>query len=632
MTQPERLQDDPKSDVGRLLSGLPSPEPSPGAATRSWRALQGRLAPSRGVRAGWFLAGATLATLVTLVVVRPFAREAPGFVVVRDGARVDSRSVALDVPGRLEVTSNATPVEVRTPREVLIVHQAIASIEVRADGSVVVHVERGEVYLRGRDAWISAGRTETLLPGATEAPGAASARRETTDIASAPAVSVKDGAARSVETPSVGDGAKAVETPVSARDGVANSGETLGIASARDSAKASQSSDIASVRDGAKASQSGIDGVRDGAKVSQSSGIESVRDGAKSTQSSGIESVRDAKSAQTPGIDGARDGVGSARSSIPSVRDGAKAPQSGIESVRDGAKESSVIPSVRDGAKAAEMPTVSVRDNNAVRDGATTAETPPIPIVRDGAKAAETPAVSVRDGAKAAETPAVSVRDGAKAAETPPIPSVRDGTANSETPALGTPRGSEEQARLRAALNLRRTDARGAAQQLEVLGSSATVGELALYELGRLQAGPLQQPAIAVQTFRTARSRFPSGALRSELGVSLVEALLAARRPTEALTELDLLAGTAAARERRDELTMLRGDILRGLARYADASAVVRPLADGDSRFAERALLTLADCESRLGHAEAAREALRAVLRRFPAGAHAAEARRALGE
>ena len=117
MTQPERLQDDPKSDVGRLLSGLPSPEPSPGAATRSWRALQGRLAPSRGVRAGWFLAGATLATLVTLVVVRPFAREAPGFVVVRDGARVDSRSVALDVPGRLEVTSNATPVEVRTGSE-----------------------------------------------------------------------------------------------------------------------------------------------------------------------------------------------------------------------------------------------------------------------------------------------------------------------------------------------------------------------------------------------------------------------------------------------------------------------------------------------------------------------------------
>lgn len=56
------------------------------------------------------------------------------------------------------------------------------------------------------------------------------------------------------------------------------------------------------------------------------------------------------------------------------------------------------------------------------------------------------------------------------------------------------------------------------------------------------------------------------------------------------------------------------------------------PLARGSSPFAERALVLLAECESRRGRLEQARAALRDYLARFPNGAHAAEARAALGK
>ncbi len=181
----------------------------------------------------------------------------------------------------------------------------------------------------------------------------------------------------------------------------------------------------------------------------------------------------------------------------------------------------------------------------------------------------------------------------------------------------------DDHARFRRALSLRGTDPAAAAKLFRTMANERTHAEVALYELARLQ-----EPAAAVRTLEEARARFPGGALKAEVGISLVEALLATAQHARALEVLDGID----APERRDELEALRGELLRAEGRWAEAAAVLQPLARGASPFAERALVLLAEVESRRGRIEQARAALREYLARFPNGAHAAAARASLGK
>jgi hypothetical protein len=240
----------------------------------------------------------------------------------------------------------------------------------------------------------------------------------------------------------------------------------------------------------------------------------------------------------------------------------------------------------------------------------------------------DAPGLMALDAQQVTPPPTDSVACDSQRLRTPEIP----GTPDSTTRDAQRTTKATDQDQLRLALSLRRTDPRRSAQLLRELAASPSHGEVALYEIGRLESSSLGDPSSAVATFREARARFPAGALRVEVSVSLIEALLAAKSPAAALTELDALAALPVARERPEELAVLRGDILRNLGRPADALRVLEPLAKGTSAWAARALFLLSDCQSRLGRSDEARVTLREYLRRFPTGAQASDVKRALGE
>ena len=491
MSEPRRLVDEEGSAAGELLRRVQPPVPAPGAAARNWRALEARRAAvGRTGRWGWFAAGGLVAAACAVLVVSLSSPTVESFVVTpHGGARVHETVAALKVVealefGRIDVDANRAPVEVQTPVDVVVVHHASASIEVFDDGVVVVHVTRGEVYLRSRERWLGEGVREEL---------------------------------RGVVTTSARDAQE-----------IAGGREPLGARATTDSARDGQQ--MTGVRD-ASAARATTDSARD---AQQMTGVREVPGARPATDSA----ARD--------VAGTRDAPGS---------------------MALGAQQ--VTPSTTDSA---------ARDSQQLR-------TPEIP-----------------------GTPDSTTRDAQRTTK------------------------ATDQDQLRLALSLRRTDPRRSAQLLRELAASPSHGEVALYELGRLQSSSLGDPSSAVATFREARARFPAGALRVEVSVSLIEALLAAKSPAAALTELDALAALPVARERPEELAVLRGDILRNLGRPADALRVLEPLAKGTSAWSARALFLLSDCQSRLGRSDEARVTLREYLRRFPTGAQASDVKRALGE
>ncbi|HEY0882321.1 MAG TPA: tetratricopeptide repeat protein, partial [Archangium sp.] len=389
------------------------------AAQRSWRAVEGRLKPARTSRLGWFLAGAAMASAVMFVLGKPAPVEPVS--VVASVERLE-----LTQPGTRTLNADEQPIELSTPVDVLIIQHATAAVELTATGELVLRVTRGQVYVRGRDRWVSEGRTEHF-----------------------------------VATPEV------KEKPVVVRP----------------------------------------------------------------------------------------------------------------------------------------APKVKVRPLTPTLLPSSERESAPSPVVPE--PVVPSPVVPAPVTPELAEPVVVGPTD-------PPETKLADA------------------ARLRAALALRKKDPTAAATELRTLASSAALGEVALYELGRLEAGALEAPSRAVGTFTEARTRFPSGSLRIELSLGLIEALLATGRPAEALHELDALSATSAGAERADELTFLRAQLARATNRHAEAISLLAPLAARSSPFAERALIALADSQTRSGQADAARTALREYLRRFPTGHHAADARRAL--
>lgn len=215
--------------------------------------------------------------------------------------------------------------------------------------------------------------------------------------------------------------------------------------------------------------------------------------------------------------------------------------------------------------------------------------------------------------------------------QTPEIPEREEHAVVPETKAVEQPAPVPTDAqRYDAAMLLAKSDPAAALKELLALSEQRDRAELALYEAGRLQATKLRRTADAIATFRSYQQRYPNGALRAEVDVSLTEALLAAGRTDEALAQLDAFSQTSAAAERGDEVPFLRASILLAKGDCVSALPVFEQLSSGKSRFAEKALYLSAQCESQLGHPDAARRALETYLQRYPSGIWRKAAEKAL--
>ena len=138
------------------------------------------------------------------------------------------------------------------------------------------------------------------------------------------------------------------------------------------------------------------------------------------------------------------------------------------------------------------------------------------------------------------------------------------------------------------------------------------------------------QPAEGLRLLDRHAARFPGGALAEEARVARVEALLTLGRNPDALAILDGFGLEPTGSER--ELLSARAALRAGARRCGEALADFARLEAGDrhDEAVERALYGRAFCHAQLGDEGRARAALEAYLKRFPGGAFAATARRAL--
>ena len=149
----------------------------------------------------------------------------------------------------------------------------------------------------------------------------------------------------------------------------------------------------------------------------------------------------------------------------------------------------------------------------------------------------------------------------------------------------------------------------------------------ALHELRTRRDG-----AAALAVVDQYQQRFPDGQLRAEMTLAQVDALLLLARSAEALGELQQLPASERARlPRARELRVLESELLAALDRCGEALARLERFSEQDPLLAERALFVRATCEAKEHRVDRARALYEELLRRHPHGAHAAQARRALG-
>lgn len=164
----------------------------------------------------------------------------------------------------------------------------------------------------------------------------------------------------------------------------------------------------------------------------------------------------------------------------------------------------------------------------------------------------------------------------------------------------------------------------------EVVEIGGAHAELAVYELGRVTQRYLGDNDAAIRWLRTYQRRFPDGALRQEIELSLIESSVA--RPEQALQLIDAFLVTYQRSERRHEVRLLRANILRGKSDFGGALSEYERVLGGKPRpaLADDATYFAALCEAKLGRLEASKRRLEAYLERFVAGKHRDAAERTL--
>jgi tetratricopeptide (TPR) repeat protein len=167
---------------------------------------------------------------------------------------------------------------------------------------------------------------------------------------------------------------------------------------------------------------------------------------------------------------------------------------------------------------------------------------------------------------------------------------------------------------------------------LEARGNGLAA-EVALYEAARLRRDALNDPAGALESLNEHRRRFPAGNLKFEIDLSIAELLPALGRHREALSDIEALLKTPSNVERRGELLLLRGHVLRdGFhdwpgAERAYAGAV--ETAGTKGRAADAGAFWRAVCLESMGRRDEAKRAYTSYLARTRP-LHAAEAARRL--
>ncbi len=144
------------------------------------------------------------------------------------------------------------------------------------------------------------------------------------------------------------------------------------------------------------------------------------------------------------------------------------------------------------------------------------------------------------------------------------------------------------------------------------LGSGLSA-ELALYEISRLDVQAAAWPQ-AVAHLREHQRRFPSGQLKGEVALTLVEVFGKSGDTAQALTESERLLNTPYGRERAEQLHWLRGNLYRAQGDYMRAQNEYEQIGP-DSKFGSEALYYVAVCLEARGQREAARQAYQDYLK-----------------
>ena len=166
---------------------------------------------------------------------------------------------------------------------------------------------------------------------------------------------------------------------------------------------------------------------------------------------------------------------------------------------------------------------------------------------------------------------------------------------------------------------------------LVVARDGGPAAETALFEIARLRRDVLGDGAGALAALQEARTRFPTGRLRQEVDLSIVELLPDLNRHNEAIEEIGRLLAEGHDLERTAELRVMRGDIYREVLEdfghaerdYAAAEEARAPTV-GDATFLRGV------CLQALGRTAEARATFERYLAAAGAERFADEARRRL--
>jgi len=156
---------------------------------------------------------------------------------------------------------------------------------------------------------------------------------------------------------------------------------------------------------------------------------------------------------------------------------------------------------------------------------------------------------------------------------------------------------------------------------------SGPAAENAAYQVGKILDEQLGQPENAVAAWRRYRADHPTGILRLETDLSIIEVLARTGETDEALVEATDFLRRHPDSERRGEIARLAGDLYRsrGDCRRAAGAYQIAASAARTGDVAEAASFPRAACLVRLGDAGGP-EAVRAYLRANPAGRFRSEA------